>query len=142
MVLDVFFNTMCCASVTEAFYFSRSHGQLIHHQLFEKLVNFVHADTAGEIRAGRGVEMISLPFDETEEEWFEKYLVEGKGRSLFGAKDTVMMRKIATGRSHEAMDFGANMSGRKVNGMNWESLKDALQQSSGQKAASRSTITS
>ena len=127
-VLDLFFTIQCRASITEAFYFSRSHGELIHRRLFEKLIAFVHANLTGETRAASAVELIDLPFDETEEEWLEEYLVEGKGRSLYGAKDTIMMRKIATGRSQSAVDLSRNTNGRKINGVDWESLTRSLQQ--------------
>ena len=74
------------------------------------------------------MELIGLPFNEEEETWFEEYLVEGKGRSLYGAKDSVMMRKILTGRAREAVEFGKDLSGKVIDGVNWTSLMDGLQQ--------------
>ncbi|MCJ1376050.1 hypothetical protein MMC20_007288 [Loxospora ochrophaea] len=127
-VLDAFFAVYCRGSITEAFFFSRSQGEHIHRHLFEKLVSFVHAEAGGTIRATRGVELIGLPFNEEEETWFEEYLVEGKGRSLYGAKDSVMMRKILTGRAREAVEFGKDLSGKVIDGVNWTSLMDGLQQ--------------
>lgn len=79
------------------------------------------------MRAARSVDLIGLPFDDDEEQWLEAYLVDGKGKGLYGAKDTVMMRKIATRRTQEAVEFGKHMSGRKMDGVNWASLRAGLQ---------------
>ena len=126
-VLEAFYDVQCRASITEALYFSRSHGEPIHEFLFEKLIDFIHANSAGETRAARAVEFISLPFNEAEEIWLEQYLASGKGSALQGANDTLMMRKLATGRSQDAMDFGRNLNGQKINGVNWTVIKDSLQ---------------
>ena len=119
---------MCSASITEAFFFSRSHGGLIHQHLFEQLVSFVHASSEGDIRANRAVELVGLPLDEREETWLEEYMIKGKGRLLFGAKDTIVMRRIATGPALEAIEFSENMTGRMVDGVNWNILREGLQQ--------------
>ena len=121
---------MCQASITEAFYFSRSHGELIHQHLFERLIDFIHGNAGGEIRAARGVELIGLPLDDKEERWLEEYLAEGKGTGLFGAKDTLMMRKIATGRSQEAANLARSIHEKKsIHGVSWSTLSGGLQQS-------------
>lgn len=39
-----------------------------------------------------------------------------------------MVRKIATGKAHEAAAFGKNLASfRKIDGMNWEVLSQSLQ---------------
>jgi hypothetical protein len=119
---------MCTASLTEAFYFSRSQGPSRHQQLFDQLIHSVLASHAGDARGSRALELIALPLSEEEETWFEEYLVEGKGQALPGARDTVMMRKVATGRIGEAVEFGRKMTGRKFDGVNWASLREGLQQ--------------
>lgn len=131
---------MCSASITEAFFFSRTHGELIHQHLFELLVSFVHANSQGDIRASRAVELIGLPFDEKEETWLEEYLIRGNGRTLAGANDTIMMRRIAMGRSLEAIEFSENLSGRTVDGVNWTTLRGGLQQGSKPQAVIKSAI--
>ena len=113
--------------MTEAFYFSRSLGNPRHRNLFGKLLNFVLANSKGAIRATRSVELISLPLDEEEEACFEEYLKDGNGRTLSGANDTLVMRALVTGRSNTVMEYGENMNGRRINGMNWATLKDSVQ---------------
>ncbi|KAL9122447.1 MAG: hypothetical protein Q9187_000992 [Circinaria calcarea] len=139
-VLDTLFNTMCSASITEAFFFSRSHGELIHQHLFELLVCFVHANSEGDIRASRAVELLGLPLDEKEEAWLEEYLVKREGNKLAGAKDTIMMRRIAMGRLLEAIEFSENLSGRTVDGVSWTTLRGGLQQGSKPQAVIKSAI--
>jgi hypothetical protein len=127
-VLFSFFSALCRASVTEAFYFSRARGEASHRTLFEMLVAFVHAAEGGRPRADRAVELINLPLGEEEEEWLEEYLVGGEGSTLFGAKDTVMMRKIATGRTREAVEMAPGMRERTIGDVNWSRLTEALAQ--------------
>ena len=121
---------MCQASITEAFFFSRSQGEVIQQHLFEQLISFVHKNSKGDIRAKRAVELIGLPLNDQEETWFEDCLINGKAKSDPGAKDTVIMRRIATGRSQKAIEFGENMSGKRIDGMNWATLRQGLQQGS------------
>ena len=87
----------------------------------------MHANSAGDARASRALELIHLPLNEEEEQWFEEFLNEGKGSTLYGAKDTVMMRKIAKGKMKDAFEFGSKLSGRKIDGLNWMTLRDGLQ---------------
>lgn len=121
-VLEAFFFILCRSSITEAFFFSRDHGEFIHRDLFEKLIDFVLVHSSGTIRAERGVELISLPLDEAEKAWFEDYLQDGKGRTLFGSGDTIIMRRLATGDSTFLLENGKKMAERKVAGVNWATL--------------------
>jgi hypothetical protein len=76
-------------------------------------------------REDKAMEFVSLPFSDDEEEFVEKFLTEGKGRSFRGAEDTVMMRRIAMGRLGDvAGETGTR--GRKLDGVNWEMLKDGV----------------
>ena len=125
-VLETYFLTLCRASITEAFYFSRTQGDLNHRVLFEKLIIFVHANSSGAIKATRAVELISLPLNDDEESWFNEFLEEGEGRTLPGASDTVIMKKIATGRPVPELDNGAIRSGRKIDGVNWATLTGSM----------------
>lgn len=54
--------------------------------------------------AGRATELVSLPLDGAEETWFEDYLTTGDGKKLRNAKDTVLMRRVVTGRHAESMN--------------------------------------
>lgn len=123
---DHFFEYLAKISVTEAYTFSREQGDPLHRHLFEMLIWAALTDETGEARATRCVELVNLPFDEEEEGWFEEYLNDGKGRSLHGAKDTIMVRRIAMGKTADALNEGEFLSGRKMNGVNWDTVKSGL----------------
>lgn len=120
-MLEAYFLILCRASVTEAFYFSRTQGDINHSILFEKLVLFVHTKTSGADKAARGVELISLPLTEEEENWFTGYLTKGD-EELAGAADTLRMREVATGHSIN-VQLPAGNGSEKIDGVNWETLK-------------------
>lgn len=128
--LEALFEVMCRASITEAFYFSRAQGDLIHRTLMENLIGFIHSSTAGDIRAARAMELSGLPLTEEEELWLEEYLLEGKGRTLPAAKDTLRARQIVSGRLQDALGDSKEFNGRKQQGTNWMALKGTLKQGS------------
>ena len=119
---------MCQVSITEAFFFSRGKGEFIHHHLFERLISFVHGNCGGDKRATRALELVSLPLNDMEDSWFDLYLMDGKGKHLYGSKDTVMMRRITTGKTREAVELKANMTGKKMDGIDWPGVREGLQQ--------------
>jgi hypothetical protein len=81
-------------------------------------------------RDAKAFELASLPFSEEEEEFIEKFLTEGRGRTFQSAQDLVMMRRIATGKLTDvASDMGTR--GRRIEGVNWESLKDGVKRGLG-----------
>ena len=84
----------------------------------------MHTKSTGLIKAARGVELISLPLNEEEESWFSEYLEE-KGSILPGAMDTLIMRGIATGRSDSKPQHRRRPSGQKIEGMNWDTLRNS-----------------
>ena len=129
-IIDAYFNILCPLSITEAFLFSREKGEYIHHHLFERLISFVHGNCAGSKRATRATELVSLPLNDKEDSWFESYLIEGKGKHLYGSKDTVMMRRIAIGKTQEALELKANMTGKKIDGIDWPGVRESLQHGS------------
>ncbi|CAF9942678.1 MAG: hypothetical protein ALECFALPRED_009907 [Alectoria fallacina] len=128
-VLETYFLTLCRVSITEAFYFSRTKGDLNHCVLFEKLIHFVHADSHGATKATRGVDLISLPLNEEEESWFTEFLEDGKGRSLAGANDTLIMRAIATGRSKPVSRDRRTGNSHKIDGVDWNTLRGGMRYS-------------
>ena len=128
-VLETYCLTLCRISITEAFYFSRTQGDLNHRVLFEKLVNFVHANSHGAIKATRGVELIGLPLNEEEESWFKGFLEDGKGRNLAGANDTLVMRAIATGHSESVSRDQRTINSQKVDGIDWQTLTSGMRSS-------------
>lgn len=107
----------------------------MHRHLLEQLLGFVHSGVPGELRSERGVELVNLPLNEEEECWFEEYLLSGKGRTLQGAKDTVMMRRIAMGNITEAFHDKAGSNRGQLHGLNWDVLKDSLQKGAGPRLA-------
>ena len=94
----------------------------------ENLIGFIHSSAAGDIHAARAMELIGLPLTEEEELWLEEYLLEGKGRTLQGAKDTLRARQIASGRLQDALGDSKELNGRKQQGTNWMALKGTLKQ--------------
>ncbi|KAL9137739.1 MAG: hypothetical protein Q9175_001048 [Cornicularia normoerica] len=128
-VLETYFLTLCHVSVTEAFYFSRTQGDLNHRVLFEKLLNFVHANSDGAIKATRGVELISLPLNEEEASWFTEFLEDGKGRNLPGANDTLIMRAIAIGRPESVSRDWRTGNSQKIDGVDWNTLRGGMRYS-------------
>ena len=124
-VRESFFAYLADRSVTEAFYFARARPQDEQRRLLELLISQTLQSFSGERRAERGVELVDLPLNADEEEWFEEFLLEGKGRNLHGSRDTVMMRRIATGKLKEAVRDGG-VKGRKFDDVNWEVVKDGI----------------
>ncbi|CAF9906964.1 hypothetical protein IMSHALPRED_005405 [Imshaugia aleurites] len=127
-VLETYFLTLCRVSITEAFYFSRTQGDLNHRVLFEKLIKFVHANSHGTTKATRGVELVNLPLNEEEESWFTEFLEDGKGRNLAGANDTLIMRAIAIGRT-ESVSLDRRGNSQKIDGVDWNTLRGGMRSS-------------
>ncbi|OLN87746.1 Protein ELYS [Colletotrichum chlorophyti] len=109
--LHLLFDAMARSSITEALYFSRTHSEAIRGQLFRLLISSVLAAPANEETAARATELVGLPFDATEEAWFEEYLSQEDGKKLKHARDTLLMRKLVTGRYAEAVK-DKNLGGR------------------------------
>lgn len=70
--------------------------------------------------------MVNLPFSAEEEEWFERYLLKGDGRLLKKGKDTLMMRKIGTGKFNEFWSV-EGVSGRTYGGIEWNVIGGGIQ---------------
>lgn len=114
---------MALSSVTEALNYSRTHPESAREQLFHRLIASVLDAKPSEDKASRAAELVSLPLQPVEEGWFEEFLAEGSGRKLKHSKDTLLMRKLATGRYSEAVQ-------EKNTGAKWavvlEGLKNGL----------------
>lgn len=111
----------------EALSFSRNQGGETSRNLFENLINFVLTDTSDLIRASRVNDFISLPLNDKEEVWFNDYLKEGKGRTLLGANDTVIMRGLLRGNEKPLLEHDSTDSG-KIDGVNWTTFKQNTRQ--------------
>lgn len=131
LVLETYFVVLCRASVTEAFYFLRAQGDDKHEVLFKRLIETVLEQPSGERKADQGLELISLPLDETEEDWFRDHLTSANQSKLKGAADTLIMRDIARGRTDDLAGAVGMTQNRKVDGISWGSLVRTLQRASG-----------
>jgi hypothetical protein len=121
-----FFETLCRSSVTEAFYFTRQHGEEYHRRYLEQLIAYVHTPIVGGARGSRARELVNLPLDDEEERWFEDYLLHDAAKTLPGAKDTVLMRRFATGKLRDLPADLEWLGGKKVDGINWDDLRRSL----------------
>ncbi|ROW02397.1 hypothetical protein VMCG_06088 [Cytospora schulzeri] len=110
--LEHLFEAMSRTSLVEAFYFARTHPEQTRRLLFEQLMTSVLEGRGSIDTATRATELVSLPLDSAEEQWFEDYLTNGDGRKLRKAKDTVLMRRVVTGRH-------ADSAGNKDLGGQW-----------------------
>lgn len=102
--LSALFEAMAQTSLTEAFCFSRTKPASARQPLFEQLIKSVLGGHGGSDIASRATELVSLPLDRAEEQWFSDYLTSGNGRKLRNAKDAVLMRRVVTGRHAESMN--------------------------------------
>ncbi|EED14591.1 conserved hypothetical protein [Talaromyces stipitatus ATCC 10500] len=118
-----YFQTLCRASLTEAFYFSRKYDDDRRKRFLEHLILFVHKTPAGDLRGQRAIELLGLPLDEEEESWFEEYLLNGKVVALSGTRDTVLMRRLATGNTRDLPPSVRSLGGPKIDGVNWDDLR-------------------
>lgn len=130
-VRQAYFSVLCSTSVTESFYFARNQAQQQHRALFEQLIHLVHSTNPSESRGNRAMELINLPFNEEEDTWFEDTLLRGNAKHLNGARDTVLMRRVATGKLQDLSGDLDVHGGRKVDGLNWDDLKQSLHKSLG-----------
>ena len=125
--------------VTETYYWIRGRPTHEHKPLLEVLIEQTldkhaggssAADEQGYSREDKAMELVNLPFSSEEDAFLEKFLTEGKGRVFQGAHDTVMMRRIATGKLADVAG-DTSTRGRRVDGVNWEVLKDGVKKGLG-----------
>ena len=125
--LAAYFSILCQNSVTEAYYFAKRQNEAKHKSLLEDLIVAVHSEGGSEARADRALTLLSLPFTEEEEAWFEECLLYGKAASCNQAKDSVIMRRIAMGRDYEGIGALDRLRGHKINGINWDDVRISMQ---------------
>lgn len=133
-----FVKYMAARNVTETFYWIRARPEYEHKPLLEILIEetLERSAWAGSVAEGgysreeKAMEFVSLPLDDAEEKWVDAFLTEGKGRNFRGAADTVMVRRIATGRLQQAAS-DITTKGRKHGQVNWDLLKDGVKRGLG-----------
>lgn len=123
--LEAYFSLLCQANVVEAYKFCAQRGSE-HRQLFEKLLVDVLSEPASDQRAQRVLAVISMPFSSEEETWFEDFLLHGAGSKYPGAKDSVMIRRIALGKSTEGIGTLDRLRGSKIGGLNWDDVRKSM----------------
>ena len=123
-VLKAFFERLSVASVTEAFYFSRSQGDPLNQQLFQNLLQSIMKLPSGGEKAAKSAELILLPLNAQEEALFSDYLGSGSGSKLPGAVDSIMMRDMALNK-RKKLSGRKKRSHRKINGLDWTVLNNA-----------------
>ncbi|KAL5601427.1 hypothetical protein BROUX41_002586 [Berkeleyomyces rouxiae] len=101
--LDLLFTAMARTSVSQALTYSRTHSDPTRQVLFGKLIFVVLSAEGSADGAASAAELVSAVLDADEEAWFDAYLTHGEGKALKKAHDTLVMRKIATGRYQEAV---------------------------------------
>lgn len=92
--LELLFNAMAHTNISEALFYSRTYPPHTREMLFSQLIAAV-LDGSSEDFSDRATELAFLPFDKSEEAWFEEYLLHGNGKNHKKAKDTLVIRKIA-----------------------------------------------
>jgi len=127
--LDAYFELLSSSNLVEAYYFARRQDELSHKTLFERLVAEVHQEKPTHVRAARATLLAGLPFSSEEEVWFEDLLLDGTYSQLPGAKDSVMVRRIATGRPAAAATESASLNrlkGENIDGVSWETVRKSI----------------
>jgi hypothetical protein len=118
-VLYAFFGVLCRTGVPEAFYFTRKRDEISRKELFELLVTSILRSEPGSWRG---------EVANREEQWMEDCLLRGKAKHHHGAKDTAMMRRVATGRLDNLGNELESLVGKKMEGINWDVLKRNMRQ--------------
>lgn len=137
-IRDEFAKYLSGRNVTETYYWIRERPDHEHNHLLEILMEqtlersaWAHDDAEDYPRQDKALEFVSLPFISEEEEFIEKFLTEGKGRTFRGAQDTVLMRQVATGRLTDVANETGTKGGKRLDGVNWDMLKDGVGQGLG-----------
>ena len=160
-IRDAYFTYLARLSITEAYTFARTQQpRNVRLHLLELLAASALSSSSlsatsvtatandghngNNNRPARALELVDLPFDEEEEEeLFANYLLYGKGKTLPGAKDTVMMRWIAKGDVQRVLGLGGSNQyhqhpgqprlggGRKHEGVNWDAVREGLERGLG-----------
>ncbi|KAI0179607.1 nuclear pore complex assembly-domain-containing protein [Hypoxylon sp. FL1284] len=104
--LELLFAALARSSIVDAFQFSRSHADFMRRRLFQRLVLSALESVSGRHSAEKALDLISLPFDAQEEQWFKECLESGEGKRLPVAKDALLMRKIATNQGTLGSESG------------------------------------
>lgn len=123
--VELLFEALSRSNVLEALLFSRARPLPMRQQLFQRLVVDVLGSARGDETAERAFELTSLPFDDDEEQWFKESLTTGDGKTLAAARDTLLMRRLATGNVGSVSEKGS-----------WSNILEAFKAGSGDRMPS------
>jgi len=126
--LEAYFQLLLRNNLVEAYYFAKKQDHLRHKALFEELVITVHQETPGSEHAERATLLAGLRFTAEEDRWFEECLLNGGGSKLAGAKDSVMARRIALGRSTSDISALNRLKGEDIAGVSWDYVRTGITQ--------------
>ncbi|EXJ73776.1 uncharacterized protein A1O5_03538 [Cladophialophora psammophila CBS 110553] len=124
--LEAYFGLVMTNSLVEAYYFAQRQSGTKHKMLFEKLVVSVHQDNPSPSRSERATLLVGMPLTVEEEAWFERCILDGAASKLPGAKDSLMVRRIITGRSTSDSTALSRLKGDSIGGINWENVKAGI----------------
>jgi hypothetical protein len=137
-IRNEFAKYMSGRNVTETYYWIRDRPDHEHRPLLEILIEQTLEQGAWSssaeddlyTREEKAIEFVGLPFSDEEEEFVEKFLTEGRGRTYRGAQDTLLMRRIAMGRLADVAGENGTR-GRTHDSVNWGTLKDGIKRGLG-----------
>ena len=124
--LDAYFELLFSNNLVEAYYFTRKQDELTHKTLLERLIVKVHEEKIGNTRAEQATLLVGLPFSTEEETWFEECLLHGAASKLQGAKDSVIVRRIATGKSAAEPAILNRLKGGDIDGVSWDIVRKSI----------------
>ncbi|KIY03261.1 uncharacterized protein Z520_01728 [Fonsecaea multimorphosa CBS 102226] len=125
-VLEAYYELIITNNLVEAYYFAQRQNEAKHKMLFDKLVVAVHQNSPGQSRSERAALLVGLPLTAQEEAWFERCILDGAASKLPGAKDSLMARTIAMGRSTSDSTALSRLKGDSIGGINWEVVRAGI----------------
>lgn len=120
--LSAYFSMLCDNNFHYAYHFCQTRVNSERKSLFEQLIVSALSPNADQT-ASRAETLIGLPLSEMEVLWFEDFLLHRNGSSCQGAKDSVVMRRIATGRDYDDLQSLQRFRGSKIDGINWVDVR-------------------
>ncbi|EXJ60337.1 hypothetical protein A1O7_04489 [Cladophialophora yegresii CBS 114405] len=124
--MDTYFDLVMSNNLVEAYYFAQKQQQSRHKVLFERLVVSIHQEKPSHSRAEKAALLVGLPLTAQEDSWLEECLLHGAASNLPGAKDSLMARSIAVGRSMGDKSPLNRLKGDSVAGVNWDTVRAGI----------------
>lgn len=126
--LDAYSDLLSSKNPIEAVHLARKQDQTNHKRLLDKLIVKILQEKATNRRAEQATLLVGMSLTRQEEEWLELCLLSGPASKLPGANDTVLVRRIATGRlSPKDEGVTGRLKGEKIDGVNWENVRQSIQ---------------